>query len=378
MIDWKKAGVFALLTSPLLAVGTGCGALSAAANPKLAWAVADPAPMTVVVRRADAAQNTSKEVDRLLTATPADGSSDWMKKTAIDKADASAKMKELTEFSLYKDSKARVVPSEIWVKELIVLKNDKGQYPNVLAAVDKGLGENYAKIMVKNQEVAAANASIKEQEIAMDEKGVTEAQKTEMKKKIKELEATADKAEDAVKPLKKAFLDTVKASASKAPKEVKDQFGIVVVNLHQAVEDAKIANGAAVVRFPLAIKGITTDVQKQVPVIVADIIEEKTGKRPTPGGLDPKVTLEGGKVGITLNGLTKEDTAKISAVDLTTETIARTQRWVGHAIGILATCTSTQEALNFQDDTLEALQSGFETGGWKAPAASTVPSADGK
>ena len=116
MIDWKKAGVFALLTSPLLTVGTGCGALSAAANPKLAWAVADPAPMTVVVRRADAAQNTSKEVDRLLTATPADGSSDWMKKTAIDKADASAKMKELTEFSLYKDSKARVVPSEIWAK----------------------------------------------------------------------------------------------------------------------------------------------------------------------------------------------------------------------------------------------------------------------
>ncbi|MEO6419308.1 MAG: hypothetical protein ABIP39_07890, partial [Polyangiaceae bacterium] len=377
-IDWKKAGLFALLTAPLLTIGTGCGALSAAANPKLAWAIGDPAPMTVVVRRADAAENTSKEVDRLLTATPADGSSDWMKKTAIDKADAAAKMKELTEFSLYKDSKARVVPSEVWVKELVVLKNDKGQYPNVLSAVDKDLGDNYAKIMVKNQEVATANASIKETEIAMDEKGVTEVQKTEMKKKIKELEATADKAEDAVAPLKKSFLESVKTSASKSSKEVKDQFGVVVVNLHQAVEDAKIANGAAVVRFPLAIKGITSDVQKQVPVIVGDIIEEKTGKRPTLAGFTPAVTLEGGKVGITLNGLSKEDTAKLSAADLTTETIARTQRWVGHAISILATCTSTQEALNFQDDTLEALQAGFETGGWKAPAPSTVPSADGK
>ena len=37
----------------LSAFSTGCGALSAAANPKVAWAINDPAPMSVVVRRAD-------------------------------------------------------------------------------------------------------------------------------------------------------------------------------------------------------------------------------------------------------------------------------------------------------------------------------------
>jgi len=45
-------------------------ALGAMANPKVAWAIQDPAPMSVVVRRADAAEATAKQVDRILTATP--------------------------------------------------------------------------------------------------------------------------------------------------------------------------------------------------------------------------------------------------------------------------------------------------------------------
>ena len=44
-----------LASGLMLTMTTGCGPLSAFANPKVAWAIQDPAPMSVVVRRADAA-----------------------------------------------------------------------------------------------------------------------------------------------------------------------------------------------------------------------------------------------------------------------------------------------------------------------------------
>ncbi|MGH7282472.1 MAG: hypothetical protein ACRELY_13175 [Polyangiaceae bacterium] len=154
---------------------------------------------------------------------------------------------------------------------------------------------------------------------------------------------------------------------------MKQRFVVVVVNLRQAVDDAKIANGAAVLGFPMAVKGITSAIQKQVPIIVADIIEEKTGKRPDMAGFNPNVTFEGGKVGITLNGLSQSDMGKINAADLTTETVSRTQKWTGHALSLLASCSSTEHVLEFEGDVLEGLQDGFEQGGYKAPAPTTIP-----
>jgi hypothetical protein len=55
-----------VLGGAALSVGTGCGALGALANPKAAWAIQEPAPMSVVVRRAEVAHATAQEVDRLL------------------------------------------------------------------------------------------------------------------------------------------------------------------------------------------------------------------------------------------------------------------------------------------------------------------------
>jgi hypothetical protein len=63
---------------------------------------------------------------------------------------------------------------------------------------------------------------------------------------------------------------------------------------------------------------------------------------------------------------------KINIGDLTTETVSRTQEWTVHALGLLASCSSTQDVLDFEGDVLEALQTGFETGGYKAPAATTI------
>ena len=89
------------------------------------------------------------------------------------------------------------------------------------------------------------------------------------------------------------------ASTAKAAPEVREKFGTVLVNLRQAA------------------------------VFVVDVIEEKTGKRPSMAGFQPGVTTSGGKVAITLNGLSASDMGK-----LTTEVAMRTTKWVGHAAGL--------------------------------------------
>ena len=362
----------AVLGGSVLAFASGCGSLTAAANPKLAWAVTEPAPLNVVVRRADAAETTSAEVNRILTATPANNDSDWMGKLALDKGETQKSVKEFRDHPAYKNEKARIVAAEVWAKELPGVQSSSGQYANVLAAVSPDLGDAYTKVMAKEKELADLKAQEKSEEDAEDATGATDAQKADHKKKAADLDAKADKAEDEIKPLKKALIDQAKTSASKASNDVKQRFGVVVVNLRQAVDDAKIANGAAVLGFPMAVKGISSAIQKQVPIIVADILEEKTGKRPDMSGLQPNVTFENGKVGVTLNGLSQSDMGKVNVGDLTTETISRTQKWTGHALGLLGSCSSTQDVLDFEGDVLEGLQTGFEQGGYKAPAPTTI------
>src|ERR1700679_2325882 len=60
---------FPLAAGVLLSYSTGCGVLSAIANPKAAGALQDPAPMAVILRRADVARATATNVDLLLSTT---------------------------------------------------------------------------------------------------------------------------------------------------------------------------------------------------------------------------------------------------------------------------------------------------------------------
>ncbi len=359
----------ALLGGSLVAFGSGCGAITAAGNPKLAWAVTEPAPLNVVVRRADAAETTSAEVNRLLTSTPASDDSDWMGKLALDKGETQKSVKAFREQAAYKNEKARIVSAEVWAQELHSVQSTSGSHANVLAAVSPELGDAYGKVMAKEKELADLQAREKTEEDAADAKGVSDADKAAHKKAAADLDAKADKAEDAIKPLKKALVDQAKAAAAKTPAEVKQRYGVLVVNLRQAVDDAKIANGAAVIGYPMAVRGISSAIEKQVPIVVADILEEKTGKRPDLSGFHPGITFDGGTVGVTLNGLSKEDMGKLNAAELTTETIDRTQKWTGHALGLLASCSSTQDVLDFESDVLEGIQDGFEQSGYKAPTA---------
>jgi hypothetical protein len=112
--------------------------------------------------------------------------------------------------------------------------------------------------------------------------------------------------------------------------------------------------------------------KQMVPILVADIVEERTGKRPVMNGLQPGVSLDGGKVQITLNGLSQSDLGQLSVADVTSETANRTQKWVTHALGLLGSVSSTKEILSFEDDVLGALLDGFAAAGWKAPAPTTI------
>jgi hypothetical protein len=370
----NRIGSVVLLGS-IAATSTGCGALGAMANPKVAWAITDPAPMTVVVRRADAAAATSKEVDRLLTSTPANGDSDWMAKVGPSTDDAKAQMKTVGDMPIYKQSKARVVPSEVWVRTLPSVHCDSGQYPSLLAAIDPSLGDSYAKIMAKKQEIADLKAAQAEEDEAASAKDVTDADKKTHKDKSAALDKQIDAADDAVSPLQKDFLKAAKAKSAQATDDVKTKFGGAFVNLRQAVEDAEIANGAAAVRYPMAVPGIQGAVKAQVTTIVADIIEEKTGKRPVLAGLQAGVGFDGGSPTVTLNGIAPSDLGKISMSDLTSETMKRTKDWMGHAIGLLGDISKTKEVLGFEEDVLDAVLDGFKGGSWKAPAAASFDGA---
>jgi hypothetical protein len=471
----QTLGTTALLGT-LVATGTGCGALAAAANPKVAWAIGDPAPMSVVVRRADVAEKTAKQVDRVMTETPANDDSAWLATVGPQTDDATKTLADLRQHSLYAaggpGAGARIVPAEVWAKSLAAIepkaapakggaaakasapaaaapapaapapsaeatdaepvakaespkkkggkgakkggkpgslakneaKGDKkgskkapledkpapdqapvatvnvaspiaSKYPSLLAAVDKDLGTAWAEIMEKKRAMGELKTQIAAEESARDVKGIADSEKAAHKTTIEGLEKQVSTIEKETDKLADDFIPKAKAASKKTPADVRDHFGAVLVNLKAAVDDAKIANGAAAVRYAMAATTLLDSAKQMAAIYVADVVEEKTGKRPSTAGLQPGVTLEGGKVAITLNGLSQADMGKLSMGEVTSEVASRTTKWVGRAMGLLGVVSATKDMLSFEDDVLSALIDGFKSSGWTPPAAATIPDA---
>jgi hypothetical protein len=363
-------------TSILLSLTTGCGTLSAFANPKVAWAIQDPAPMSVVVRRADAASTTATEVERLLTKTPTSSDSAWLAQVGPDPKDAAAELKALTMDPMYMKSKARVISAEVWIRTLPGITNDQGDKPNILAAIDPDLGDSYSQIMAKKVEIAGEKALIEQEETAIDDKNTSADDKKEHQATEDKLEKMVSKSEDEVAPLEKKFLDAVKTASKKVPADVQAKFAPAIANLLQAVDDADIANSAAAVRYPLAIRSILDSAKEMAPIFVADIIEEKTGSRPA-GQLDVSVTLDGTKVTLDIKGLTKAQLGSIDVGDVTAQAIDREQKWVTHAVGLLPFIGTTKETLSFEHEVLADLMDGFGGSATKVVAV-VIPAFDSK
>ena len=375
MTTFLGRAVILCATLGILFMMTGCGLVGAMANPKVAWAIGDPAPLTVVVRRADAAEATAKQVDRLLTATPASPDSDWLKNVGPAPEVAAQDMKALTQDPLYMTSHARVVAAEVWLRTLSDLQSTDGSSPNVLAIVSADLATQYGAITDKVKEISQLDAQIDAEKAARDAKGVSDADKKAHDKNVDDLKAQRSKKEDEVSPLEKKFLAGCKDAAAQTAPDKRDAVAAALVNLRQAVEDATISDGAAAVRYPLTLSGILDSVKAMVPVLVADLIEEQTGKRPSTQGLQPSVTLDGMTPSITINGLSKDDLGKISIGDLTAQTVIRTKDWLGHALALYASISSTKNKLSFEEDTIDALLDGFAKNGWKRIDPVKIPEA---
>ncbi len=375
MTTFRGRAAMLCATVGLLFLMTGCGALSAMANPKVAWAIGDPAPMSVVVRRADAAEGTAREVDRLLTATPANPDSDWLKSVGPKPEEAAGHMKALSQHPFYAQSHARVVAAEAWLRALEDVQSTDGSSPNLLSMVSSDLGDQYAAIIAKEQEIARLDAQIALEKQARDKKDASDADKKAHDQTIDDLEAQKSKKEDEVDPLKAKFVAAAKDAAGKTPADARDAVGPALVNLRQAVEDASIADGAAAVRYPLALQSMVDSVKAVVPEIVADLVEEQTGTRPSMQRLHPDVTLDGLEPKITLDGLSASDLGKIGVGELTTQTVVRTKDWLVHTVALLAAISATKDHLSFEEDTLDAMLDGFAKNGWTRVAAATIPEA---
>ena len=274
---------------------------------------------------------------------------------------------------MYAKSHARVVPAEVWARTLADIQSTDGSSPNLLALVSGDLADSYAAITAKETDIADAKAQIATEKEAKDAKDATEEDKKGHDKTIDDLKKKVSKLEDEVDPLRTKFLAAAKDAAQKAPPAARDAVGPVLVNLRQAVDDASIADGAAAVRYPLALKSLFDSVTE---VVVADIVEEQTGHRPIMSGFKPDVKLDGTDVKLTLNGLGPDDLGKLSLGELTTETLDRTKKWVVHAITLIGAVSSTKDTLSFEQDTLDALLDGFAANGWKKAEAAKIPGGD--
>jgi hypothetical protein len=371
--------------------------------------------MSVVVRRADVAEKTAQEVDRLLLATPSGEDVGWLEQTAPK--DPEGTMSSLREHPLYKGGQVRIVAAEIWSDSLPKLgvkartpsaavaeapkkKGDKSsksskssknavgttqvtsavapanagnQKKSLLVAIDPELGALAEELLQLRRELAALHGRSAQLDTELDAKDTTIARKSQIRKEAREVDQAATQLEAKISPKEKELLGKAKAAGGRIQATQRDRIGAALVNLRQAVDDASIANGAAALRYPVAIPTMLDSTKAMVPVFLGDVVQEKTGKRPTLGGLQPGVTLEGGNVQITLNGLTQSELGSLSLGDVTSQTISRTQKWVGHALGLLGTIGWTKETLSFEGDLIDALLDGMKAGGYTAPAPPTMP-----
>src|SRR5690242_9287322 len=223
-----------LVAGVLLSCGTSCGVISALTNPKAAWALQEPAPMAVILRRADAARATATNVDRLLSTTGVDATSRWVPKVALKKADAEAALKEIgsdPDYVVPKGAKIRVVQAEAWAKVLGELCPHETKFPSLIAQVSPDVAKDYAEIAAQSKTVAKLKSDKAAEETALDAKDISPSDKEAHEKKKRELEEQIDKTEAEYKPKVEAFLTKLREASGKASAEAKKQLPVVLVAL---------------------------------------------------------------------------------------------------------------------------------------------------
>lgn len=361
----------AALAASLLSASAGCGVFSAIGNPKAAFALQEPAPMAVILRRADAARATATNVDRLMSSTGVDKESKWVPKLALKKADVEPMLKELgrdPDYVVPPNAKIRVIMAEAWAKVLSGLCPRETKFPSLFHAVSPDVAAAYADIAGQAKTLAKLKADKDAEEKAMDEKGVSDADKAAHEKKKREIEEQITKTEEAYKPKIEAFLTKLKGEVGKAPPEVKQQLSLAMVGFKRAVEDAKLANSVAMLRYPLAMPGMPQELKTQAKRIVADVVEDKTGHRPTLEKFDPDIKLDGG-VKLTLNGLPPEALPGLKPDAILEDVTKRAKDYAARVLTLTAYVAETQDLLDLESNVIKNVMEGLETDETKVQGA---------
>jgi hypothetical protein len=360
-----------LAAGVLLSCGTGCGIVSAMANPKAAWALQEPAPMAVILRRADAARATATNVDRLLSATGVDASSRWVPKVALKKADVESALKEIgadPDYVVPKGAKIRVVQAEAWAKVLSELCPHETKFPSLFAEVSPEVAAAYSEISGQAKAIAKLKADRAAEDTALEAADLSASDKEAHEKKKKDLDEQIDKSEAEYKPKVDAFLIKLKGDSGKAPDDAKKQLSVALVALRRAIDDAKIANSVALMRYPLAMPGMPQELKTQAKRIVADVIEDRTGHRPSLDKFDPDIKLEGGTVKVTLNGLPPDALMSLKPEQIIVDVTTRAKDYALKVILLTPYVAETQVLLDLEADVIKNTMDGLSVDETKVQA----------
>lgn len=380
-----------VLLAGALTTLTGCGFFKGLTNPDVAWAMGEPTTMSVIVRRTELASGIADEVDRLVVETPVDEAA--QKALELKRADLEKRLEAAATEPIYEGQPLRVVPAEAWFPTLAAACARQDGHDTLVGMLEGDVEDRLGEVMAQGRELAKLEAEIGALEAKRDEDGASDAQRKAADEKIATIEAEIDELEAGYDPKVEALLAAVRDRAANVPAKVKERMTPIVLNLFEAVEDARIANDAAMVRYPMAMPSLTTDLQQAATRFVADVIEEKTGHRPSTKGIAPEISLEGTDVKLGLNGVPSEALGELDMGEVVGEVTERTQSYAGRAFTLLADASETEDRLAFQAELLTAWREGLavaagapghvdisdvEVAAKPAPAAATAaPASDG-
>jgi hypothetical protein len=347
--------------------GTGCGAVGALTNPGAVWAMGEGAPMGVVVRRAEVAGATADQVDRLIAHTAIDEAT--KEAAALTTDEAKTLLTQIGTEPVYGGTQGvRVVGAEAWLDKLAhVCATGEGK--TAIQFLGDDVATAYTKVSELGGEIAALEAKVALEEAAKDKEGADAAAHD---KTIADLEKQIDDKEASFDPLVEDLLAKVKAGAGKLSADDKKILTPLVVHLKAAVQDALVANQAAILRYPLAATGMSDDVQKAAGRFAADSVEDQIGTRPDLTGLQPDIKLEGTDVKLTLNNVPAEKIGDIKVDQLVADTSSRTTTYFGRALGLLGYTEENASRLELQEQILTAWVDGIGAGAMPVPTLGSV------
>jgi hypothetical protein len=360
---WLNAAPKAALCGLLLAGGSGCGVMTALTNPKAAWALSEPAPMTVILRRGDAARATADNVDRLMNGTPVDATSRWIPKLVVKKADVEASLKDIgsdPDYVVPPGAKLRVVQAEGWARVLSGVCPHEAKYTSLFASVGPDVESAYGDVSADAELIASLKGSKEDEQSDIDDKATSDEDREAHRKKKQEIEELIVKTQTEYRAKLDAFIAKLKEGAAKAPPEAKKQMPVALVALKHAVDDAKLANSVAILRYPLALPAMPQELKVHAKRVLADSVQAKTGHRPNLDNADPKVTFEDGEVKFTLAGMPPEALGGLKPEALLDDVVGKTEDYVDRVLTFTSYVSDTQELLDLESEVIKAGMEGFD------------------